>query len=87
MDPVCNRFNTQNRVIRLWCHRILHPIKIFPRANRRLQTQILQITLEFRCGQIRVDPIIFQITRTPKRATRFRRVRISRLPDANNSFG
>lgn len=84
MDPTRNRFDTQNRVVRFGSHSILHSIKELSRRSRRLLTQMLHITLELSRRQIGIDPIVLQLTRMPKRATRFGLGRFSRLPNTND---
>lgn len=84
VDPIRNRLDAQNRVIRLRSNRIFNPVKMPPVHPRLLLPQMLQIALKLRRREVGVDPVVFQVTRPPKRATRFRLGRLPRLPHAND---
>lgn len=80
MDSSSHRFNAYYGVIWLRCDRVLYPVEEFPRRDRLLLAQMLQIAVEFGRWQVRVDPIVLQMSSVPERGPWFRTRGLVRFP-------
>ncbi len=66
---------------------VLHSVEIVPRVVGCLLREVRQIGVELGEGEISVNPVIFQIRRTPERTSWRWRWRLVGLPYAEESLG